>query len=214
MKDFWDWLASGAGSVLLALLAGAGGSALLEVLWRPWRDRRRAASLLTAEIMMNTQLLLLQAHARQHNPRGVPADFRMSTIAWDAATNLVSELPQTLLRKIVILYGQYDAINRNVAAFGVALDDYKAATAGTGAARDAETMVIRILDVFNTGLDATLKRGQEVLPEIAAVGSIEDTDSEKAQIRNYSDIAAEHMAMRQQHLEALGAAPPKPQAEP
>lgn len=205
MKEPWSWLATGAGSVLLALLAGAGGSALLELLWRPRRDRRRAASLLTAEIMMNTQLLLLQAHIRQQYPRVVPADFKMSTIAWNAAANLVSELPQRLLRKIVILYGQYDALNRNVVAFGVALDERKAALVGTDAARDADTMVIRILDVFNTGLDATLKRSQEVLPEIAEVASIRDSKAEKAQITDYANIAAKHIAMRQQHSDALRA---------
>lgn len=106
LADFWNWLAGGAGTILLALLAGAGGSALLELIWKPRRDRRRAASLLVAEVAMNTELLLLQAHARFKNPTGIPADLRLATIGWEAAGELVSELPTQLLRKLVILYSQ------------------------------------------------------------------------------------------------------------
>ncbi len=209
MAEFWEWLSGGAGTVLLAILAGAGGSALLELLWRPRRDRRRAAVLLTAEVAMNTELLLLQAHARQLNPRGVPSDFKMSTIAWDAASNLVSELPSRLLRKVVLLYGQYDAINRNVASFGVALNEFKVAEVGSSAARDCETMVLRIIDVFNTGLDATLARGQEILPELAKLAAINETEKEKANLPNYQQVAPEHMLMREQHLDALRSRPTK-----
>jgi hypothetical protein len=61
LAEFWNWLAGSTGTIILAVLAGAGGSALLELLWKPRRDRRRAASLLIAEVAMNTELLLLQA---------------------------------------------------------------------------------------------------------------------------------------------------------
>ena len=64
MGEFAAWTVSGAGTIALALLAGAGGSALLELLWRPRRDRRRAAAIIVAEVALNTELLLLQAHAR------------------------------------------------------------------------------------------------------------------------------------------------------
>ncbi len=162
---------------------------------------------------MNTELLLLQAHARQLNPRGVPSDFKMSTIAWDAASDLVSELPSRLIRKIVLLYGQYDATNRNVASFAVALTEFKSAKIASSSARDAETMVLRIIDVFNTGLDATLARGQEVLPELATLAKLNETDAEKANTPNYEQIAVEHMLTRQQHLEALRSHTPERKAE-
>jgi hypothetical protein len=132
----------------------------------------------------------------------------MSTIAWEAASDLVSELPANLLRTIVVLYAQYDALNRNMHAFGAALDEYKAAATGSSVARDAETMMLRILDVFNTGLDSTLKRGQQPIPRVAKIARIKETAVEKAQIANYSQVAVEHMAMRQLHLEALRASRP------
>jgi hypothetical protein len=113
----------------------------------------------------------------------------------------------------VLLYGQYDAINRNIASFGEALADYKAAELGSATARDAQTMLLRILDVFNTGLDATLKRGQEVLSVIASIGGLKETEAEKAHIPNYQQVVAEHMAARQQHLDALQSRQPNGQAK-
>lgn len=188
---------------MLALLAGAGGSALLELLWRPRRDRRRAAALLLAEVALNTELVLLQAHARQRNPYGILADFNMSTIAWQAGADLVTELPVRLLRQLVILYNQYERLNRNVAAFAESLDTYSKAEAGSPAYTDADTMCARILDVFNTGLDATLKRGQELLPQLADLAKLKETNEENANFPNYGQVASDVMQARKQHLEAM-----------
>lgn len=205
MAEFGNWLSSDAGTILLALLAGAGGSVLLELLWRPRRDRRRAAGLLTAEVALNTELLLLQAHARQANRFGIPADLRMSVMGWHSVATLVSELPFAETRALIHIYNQYDALNRQVEAFGVALDTHKAAPAGSSEYSDSETMVLRILDVFNTGLDATLSNGQRLIPGLAKLAGIKETAEEKAKLPNYSDVAAEHMAMRKAHVEALRA---------
>jgi uncharacterized membrane protein YccC len=205
MAESWEWLSSGAGTILLALLAGAGGSVLLELLWRPRRDRRRAAGLLAAEVALNTELLLLQAHARQADRFGIPADLRMSVMGWHAVAELVSELPFAETRELIHIYNQYDALNRQVAAYGVALAEHKAAAAGSSEYRDSETMVLRILDVFNTGLDATLANGQALIPGLAKLAGVKETAEEKARIPNYSEVAAEHMAMRKAHLEALRA---------
>jgi hypothetical protein len=203
MADFWNWLSSSAGTILLAMLAGAGGSVLLELLWRPRRDRQRAAGLLTAEVALNTELLLLQAHARQADRFGIPADLRMSVMGWHAVAALVSELPFAENRALIHIYNQYDALNRQVEAYGIALAKHKAASAGSSEYRDSETMVLRILDVFNTGLDATLANGQRLIPGLAELAGIKETAEEKAKIPNYSDVAAEHMAMRKAHVEAL-----------
>jgi hypothetical protein len=117
VNEFWQWLASGSGTILTAILAGAGGSALLELLWKPRRDKRRAATLLLAEVALNTEVLLLHAHARTSAPKQIPADLRMSTMAWDATANLVSELPPKFIRKVVVLYNRYHSLNRQIALF-------------------------------------------------------------------------------------------------
>lgn len=196
MSEFWSWLAEGAGSILLALLAGAGGSALLELLWRPRRDRRRAASLIVAEVAMNTELLLLQAHARKLNPTGIPSDLQLSTLAWAAAGELVSELPASLVRKLVLLYNQFDALNAHVQAFGTALRERDATTSGSREREKAETMLAGIIDVFNTGIDSTLDRGQEVIPELADLALVKETEEQKRQVVDYAALAAKAISER------------------
>ena len=206
MDEFWTWMSSSAGNVLLAILAGAGGSALLELFWRPRRDRKRAASLFVAEVALNTELLLLQAHARTTNPFGIPADLRMSTIAWESAADLISELPAEMVRALVQLYNQYHSLNRQIDGFGGYLDAFKAAPSGSSEERDAETMVLRVIDVFNTGLDATLRNGQTVLPDLIKFSGMDAEKDKQAPVPNYRDVALEHMANRKLHLEALKSA--------
>lgn len=203
MNEFWNWLSGASGSVLLAILAGAGGSALLELLWRPTRDRRRAARMLTAEVAMNSELLLLQAHTRVHNKYGIPADLRLSLMAWNAVAPWISEFPLPILRQLVQLYNQYDALNRNILMFGEALEKQKAATVGLAAAKDAETMVLRTLDVFNSGLDATLENGRTLLPILAAVARIKMAPDDDSSRPNYAGIAAENSKARSESVEAL-----------
>lgn len=205
MGEFLSWLSAGAGNILLAILAGAGGSALLELLWRPRRDRRRVASILTAEIALNTELLLLQAHSRSDAPLAIPSDLRMSMIAWQAAGGIISELPAPKVRQLVHLYNQYDSLNRHITAYGDALDRYRKAPSGSSEYRDSETMVLRICDVFNSGLDETLNNGQSILLPLAKIAGIRETTEEKAHIPHYADIAAENMAARKAHVEALRA---------
>lgn len=69
-----DWtafleLAPGLGIIVIAVLSGAGGSALLELIWKPRRDRRAAAALLYAEILQNSQMVLFWSELRKNTPR-------------------------------------------------------------------------------------------------------------------------------------------------
>ena len=117
----------------------------MELLWRPRRDKRRAAGLIVTEVALNTELLLLQAHAREANRRGIPSDLRLSTIAWDAASGIVSELPHKTVRGLVQLYNKYSALNLHVEGFGEHLAALKEAAPGSKDYSDAETMVARII---------------------------------------------------------------------
>lgn len=203
MAEFWNWIAGSAGTVTLAILAGAGGSALLELLWRPRRDRRRAASLLLAEVAMNTELLLLQAHARFDNPTGIPTNIRLSTIAWKAAGELVSELPTALLRKIVLLYNQYDSLNYYVQSFAEALQERDATTANSTGRASAETMLAMIVDGFNIGIDAAIARGQEVLPDLVDLALVRESEDAKQETIDYAARAAQAIAERNARVAAF-----------
>lgn len=201
MQDFWQWLASASGTIVLALLAGAGGSALLELLWKPRRDRRRAAKLLLAELAVNTELLLLHAHARTTSPGQIPADLRMSTMAWNAVAPMVSELPAKLVRKLVVLYNRYDSLNRQNVLFAEALRDKRSEDRGTQIT--AGMMATATLNAFNTGVDATINQGKELLKELMPVAGWKETSEERAQIVDYAQITAKHMAGRQDQLAKL-----------
>jgi hypothetical protein len=203
VTQFVEWLAGAAGTILLALLAGAGGSALLELIWKPRRERKRAASLLLAEVALNTQLLLMQAHARFADPTGIPADLRFSLIGWEAAGPRVGELPSELLRKIVLLYNQYRSLNMHVLAFGDALKTRDALARGSPERENAQTMLATIVDVFNTGIDGTIARGQEVIPELADLALIRETEEQKKQVVDYSAMVAEHLADRTARISAF-----------
>ena len=126
-----DWasvvqiLLPGVGVVVLAMLSGAGGSALLELYYKPLRERKRAARLLLSEILLNTDLALLQANARDRAPKKIPADFDFSKLAWNAAAGLLSELPLDLLKRVVLLYNRYDSCNHLVNLYSQTFDELK-----------------------------------------------------------------------------------------
>ena len=175
-QEYFGFLSNSAGSILLSVLAGAGGSVLLELLWRPRRDRRRAASLVLTEVAFNTQLCLLQTHARTMGSSLVPADFSMSTMAWDAAGNLLSELPTALLRELILVYNQYRSLNDHVKAFADAINVHDAADRGTDLWLKKTQQMKVTIDVFNSGVDATIRNGQKLLPQLTILAGFKETD--------------------------------------
>jgi hypothetical protein len=199
--ELFAFLASGAGTIILALLAGAGGSALLELFWKPRRDRRRAATLVLSEVAFNTELLLLQAHARFKNRQAIPADFALSTMGWDAAGDLVSELPVKMLRELVLLYNQFQSLNRHVSAFGDYLREFESQPKGSAERAKADIQVMSTIDVFNTGIDSTISNAQALLPELAKVAK--HKDEKVAEAPDYEGRVAKLIGERQERLQGL-----------
>lgn len=200
-SDLFEFFASGAGTILLAVLSGAGGSALLELFWKPRRDRLKAATLLVAEVAFNTELLLLQAHARLKNPKSVPADFALSTLSWGAAGDLVSELPVKMLRELVLLYNQFESLNRHVGAFGQYLREFESLPVGSAARAKAELQVLSTIDVFNTGIDSTIDNAQALLPQLARLAQVKETQPDAP--LDLESRVAKMIAERQERLQAL-----------
>jgi hypothetical protein len=151
---------SGLGAVAIALLSGAGGSVLLEVFWRPWRARKKAAALLLSEILLNTELLLMQAHARFKNPKSIPADFHMSELGWSTAASSVVELPPKALKSALLLYMRYRDLNSNSQQYFVELQQVETSPVGSEARRKAEHRCAVIIDVFNTGIDSAIEHAK------------------------------------------------------
>ena len=171
-QEFFDFLASGAGTILLALLAGAGGSILLELIWRPRRDKRRVAALLLTEVGFNTELLLLHAHARFEGVSQLPSDLILSTMAWDAAGGLVSELPTEPLGRLILLYNKFKSLNRHVEGFADVLRRRDALPVGSTQRATVDAEVLTVIDVFNTGVDRTIADAQALIPRMIALAKI------------------------------------------
>jgi hypothetical protein len=203
VNEFWQWLASSIGTIGLAILAGAGGSALLELLWKPRRDKRRAATLLLSEIALNTELLLLHAHVRQTEPGRIPADLRMSVMAWNATADLVSELPGKIIRDLVVLYNRYDSLNRQVLLFGEAVGERMHAQTQTQR-NNADEMAKHTLNAFNSGVDVAIDHGQTLLRQLIPLAEWKESAAEKAKVIDYSKRAADFTKMRQEQLKKLG----------
>ena len=154
------------GTVLLALFGGAGGSVLLELWWKPRRTRRRVAALLMHEVNVNTQTLVMHTCRREHHPRQVSADFRLSHLAFDAVAPEIAELPPEVASDVIVLYHHFEHLHVLREAFSRTHAEWRAAeVAGLqGQLGDIERLkryCFAALDGFNVNLDDTLKEARE-----------------------------------------------------
>lgn len=175
------------GGIALALISGAGGSALLEMFWRPRRDQKKAATLLLAEILLDTELLFMQAHARFKNPKNIPGDFHMSTLAWDTAASAIVELPPEVLKSALLLYNRYRDMNANVAQFATAVENVERTASGSAERKRAERQADVIIDVFNTSIDSAIDHAKQFTPTLFKLAKIKpaadlDMDNLKAKV--------------------------------
>ena len=198
-------LLPGIGTAVLAIISGAGGSALLELYWKPRRDRRKAAALLLSEVLLNTDLALLQAHFREKFTRKIPGDVSFSHLAWDATTDLLRELPADLLKQILLLYVRYEQLNSYVQEYGKTLDELQAAQAANNAHR--ETMLKghlnSIIDAFNTALDKVIETAKDpILPQLLKLSGIKEMKTEKLP-RDYMADVEKLLEERAERIRAL-----------
>jgi hypothetical protein len=173
-----EWLAillPGLGTTLIAIVSGAGGSALLELYYKPRRDRRRAAAILYSEILHNAQFLRSHIAFRVQKPREIPQDFKLSRLGFDAVTAQATELPVPVVRRLIKLYNQIDGLNQQVQAHNHSLEAFFALERDSPLRermnRDLNTMV----DVFQTGVDNTLQSCADLEPRLRRLASVRDS---------------------------------------
>lgn len=196
-------LLPGLGAVLIAIASGAGGSALLELYWKPRRDRKRLAAVLYAEILQNAQFILLWTHVRHQQPRTIPADFHLSRIGFDSTSELLRELSPVQLKRVLLLYNRFQAANRQVAAYAEALDEFEALKRSGEDTAKVERHMDTILDTFNTGLDKAFEQSKEVVEEVMRLGGIREKVDPEEPPPDYRARVQQHMAHRRRRLEAL-----------
>lgn len=203
VADFLSILAPGIGTVALAVLSGAGGSALLELWWKPRQARRKVATLLFMEMIFNTDYLLLQAHWREKKPLNIPDDFALSMLAWEAAIADLKDLDVETMRAVHRLYNRYAALNGYVAKFGVVLDELRGLQVNAPQRPGLETHRNAILDAFNTGIDVAIDDGKKVLPRLLRLSGLKEGKEPDEPPKNYAETVARMIADRDQRLQGI-----------
>lgn len=196
-------LIPGLGTALIAIISGAGGSALLELYWKPRRDRRRAAALIHADIILNMQMILFHAELRKNAPRKIPQDLKLSRLGYDTAGEMVSELPTDLLRPVVLLYNRIDDLNRNVDLYSKALDEFDTLDPSSPRREKLQHYMNSIIDVFNTGMDKAWDTCKLVGGQIEKLARIKVDKNEPR--RDFSAEAKTLLRERQLRIQALAA---------
>jgi len=204
-------LLPGLGTALLAIVSGAGGSALLELYWKPRRDRQKAAVLLLAEILVNTDLALLQAHARVKLPRHISSDLSFSRLGWDATTDLLRELPPDLVKRTLLLYKRYDYLNFCVREFSTTFDELQAAKNDTERTKVLNGHLASTVDAFNIALNKAIDTAKEILPQLLKLAGIKEEKTTTAPPRDYARDVEDHLRERAERIRILtGGQPPTP----
>lgn len=193
-----DW-----GSFAISIMSGAGGAALLDLWWKPRRDRRRVSALLLAEILINTDYLLLQAHARIKNLKSIPADFELSVQAWEKAGDRVSELDPDLVKQLLLLYIRYSDLNNYVSTFSKF--HYQQEALGT---MDPQREVLdrnlaAIIDTFNNTIDIAIESGKSISTSLISVARIKIPKEAKGMTRDYAADIERFMADREARIQWL-----------
>lgn len=200
-----DWLWPGLGTIALAILSGAGGSALLELIWKPRRDKRRVAGTLLGEILVNTELAIFWVHARQKKPRSIPSDLHFSLIGWHAVGTLVSELHPDLVKSILLLYRRYEHLDFCVAEYGRVLDEIQRLEPGSKRETYLKGQIDSTIDVFNTSVDTVFDQGKTLAGKLLPIAGLKNNDEAPAPARDYGADVDKLLAERAERIRRLGA---------
>jgi hypothetical protein len=171
-----SWLA-GASPWIQGLFGGAGATLLWEGFLKPRRERRSLTHVLAEEVALNLELGANHIEWFNHNPKGVPQDFRFLTTVYESVAERLGALPTRLVGEIVLLYAGMDAVNRIPSHFAHALERRdemrmeQGRLQGPGvfakisvAARETELEMQ--LKTFRNGLEKAFERANRILPKL------------------------------------------------
>jgi hypothetical protein len=159
LKDISPWVQG--------LFGGAGATLLWEAFLKPAAERRSLAHVLAEEIAHNLQYAAGQRIYLNHNPKGIPYDFALSRMVFDAIAPRIGELPEHVA-DIMLIYRHVESLNALPGAFSNAFDAYRVAqTAGGGPRteehkRDLETM----LGIYKDSLERLVNLSNALLPKL------------------------------------------------
>lgn len=156
------WL-SGLSPWIQGFFGGAGATLLWEGVLKPRRARRRVAHALAEEIALALTYAASQRLYVKHLPKGVPGDFAMSDVVFNAVAAQLGELPE-LLGEIVIFYQGVRDLNHLPVGFAESLRAYRSAEVADQSIHQRE--LDSILGVYRSGLETCVDRANKLLPKL------------------------------------------------
>jgi len=150
--------------IIIGLFGGAGATLLWEVFFKPKRDRRNVAEVLSAEVSLNLQMLaatLVTAH-----PKRIPSDFALSLAVFNAVTEKIGELPSRDVGEVIFLYSYFEQLNQLPKTFAQYVDTYRNTAPDSPHRERIEKELQSCIDVFNSYLDKAINRINIVQPRL------------------------------------------------
>lgn len=143
-------------AVLLGLFGGAGATLIWELLFRPLRERRSLAEVLSAESSLNMQLLgAAQLYA---SATKVPPDFEASTMVFDAVAARIGELPSQAVNEVIFLYRYFKQLNEMPRTYVALVDELRAQPAESPHGKTVERELQQCAAVFNNYVVKAINR--------------------------------------------------------
>jgi len=195
-------LLPGASAVALAIASGAGGSALLELYYKPRRDCRKAATLLAGELSLNGELILFMREFHKVKPKQIPRDVCFSTVAWQLASTMIAELPAGMLKRVLLLYSRFDDLNEAVTHYGETWKELQVLPDGSPRLPLLTRQLDTIVDAFRMSLDNALDDIRALQPELLRVAKIPKR-LRKAPAGDYEARVKNFLSERENRLTAM-----------
>ena len=162
-----DWFTQ-LSPVLQGLFGGAGATLLWELILRPARARRAVARVLAEEVSLALESCAAGRLQLNLTPRAIPGDFQISTLAFNAISSDLGELPSELIGETVLLYHHIGLVNAIPKTFGESLDKWTA-LAVVGDTEERQSLrreLDQTLIVYRGSLEKLVERCNAISPKL------------------------------------------------
>jgi hypothetical protein len=155
-----------AGSILpliSGLFGGVGATLLWEMFLKPRREKQSVGRTIAGETSLNLQMIALHLAARERSPNSIPADFRLSTLAFQALASQIGSLPSDARQLVILLYNRIEYLNRVVDLYAQLLDKLRTSAADNPHLPTYQREADAAVEAFYRLLDSTFDTANETI---------------------------------------------------
>lgn len=190
-------------TVVLGLFGGIGGTLLWEGLLGPFRRRRNVARAISAEVSTNLQLIAGQLRYSATDAKGIPGDFSLSLIAFNAIAEGVAELPSEALRSVLLFYSHVIYLNDLVRAWGQTLKEFRATPLEDSNRQTLKGELDSGLEAFHRILAKALETGRQAQDRVFPVGEAWRFKKQKMKFLKVETVDEQVEALQERRAENL-----------